>query len=97
MSDETFYLLLGISSFTGALLLVGHLMQAGIVIRTLGQRLRYITLFLYSIGITFGSIELIHDSIPRDVRHNIYLLASVSLIVTMVFSIRETRKSQEDE
>lgn len=93
MSNHTFFLLLGTLSSLGALLLVFHLIQPKLHIQSLGQILRYLTFFAYAATIAYAASELIHEDIDRDMRHVLYLLCTVLLIVTVIVSILETRKN----
>lgn len=92
MEGDLFYFVKGIVALTATLLLISHMSRKWASITSLGQRLRYLTLFYFAGLITFKSVDQAanHDAVTWSA---IAAFGGAALLVfTSVVSIREDRR-----
>lgn len=93
IDPEIFYKIQGTISTLATVLLVFHMNLSWHLIEQLGQKLRYVTLLCFSLLLLYASREQVVHNIPVESRNYFAMGVMILLLITMVISIRETRKT----
>lgn len=95
---ETFFIIKCATAFVGLILLIVHMAISWRKVTMLGQRMRYITLFGFSVAFVSQSARHVTEGMREiHIDHWIILLVSLHLIVTMIESIREAKRGRVRE
>jgi hypothetical protein len=89
MNPELFYYAKGVVALGATLLLITHMSRSWGTISTLGQRLRYMTLFYLATLITVRSVDQAHSHASITWSPIAALIGALLLVVTSFVSIRE--------
>lgn len=88
-----FFVAKGIIALTATCLLLSHMTTAWSQTFSPGQRLRYLALLACAVSLTGASVEQVQQDAVVNFRNVGALVAAVAILVAMVVSIRESRRS----
>lgn len=91
------FIIKGVISMFGVLLLVYHMNSEWPRMKSVGQRLRYLVLLAYAVLSTGASAEQISEHSALGYRHLGGLIVSVALLIVMIVSIREAYERQDSD
>ena len=88
---EPIITLKGLIALVSVLLLLWHMTQAWCCVRSIGQKLRYLTLLAYAILVAGASLEQLHEGAMLSYRHLGSVFVTSLLVVAATVSLREAR------
>lgn len=90
---EQFFVVKGVIGLLAVVLLIAHMSQAFRESMKIGQRARYLTLFVGAVVVTGGSGEQVSDHVVVSYRNLGGMIFAISIVISMIISIRESRSS----
>jgi glucose uptake protein GlcU len=95
MFDHWFFVIRAILSVIAVVLLAGHMMTA--TVDHVAQRLRYLTLFAFGIGMTWISYIQARDDEPVESKHIGLTVATIIFVLASVMSVWHDHHTRQKE